>query len=212
VAEVCREAGVLLVVDSVICGFGRLGGWYGIERFGVVPDMITFAKGVTSGYLPLGGVIVSDEIAEPFWRAPDSPMFRHGATYAGHAACCAAALANLDILEREGLVSRGREMEGALMDALEPMASDAAVSEVRGGTGLLAAVGIEADAVPDVANAVAEVVRVARAEGVLVRGLAAGIAVSPPLTAQPEHFQMTADAIAAGLRSVARARSNVASS
>src|SRR5207302_1006478 len=67
VARICREAGVLLVVDSVICGFGRLGTWFGIERFDVMPDMICFAKGVTSGYLPLGGVVVSGEIAEPFW-------------------------------------------------------------------------------------------------------------------------------------------------
>jgi adenosylmethionine-8-amino-7-oxononanoate aminotransferase len=212
VAEVCREAGVLLVVDSVICGFGRLGSWYGIERFDVVPDMITFAKGVTSGYLPLGGVVVSDEIAEPFFRAPDSPMFRHGATYAGHAACCAAAMANLDILESEGLVTRGRELEGALMDALEPLASHPAVSDVRGGTGLLAAVGIDPDAVPDLATAVAQVVKKARAEGVLVRGLGAGVALSPPLTAQPEHFQMAADAIGAGLAALAEQRSNVASS
>jgi putrescine---pyruvate transaminase len=212
VAAVCREAGVLLVVDSVICGFGRLGSWYGIERFDVVPDMITFAKGVTSGYLPLGGVIVSDEIAEPFWRAPDSPMFRHGATYAGHAACCAAALANLDILEGEGLVTRGRELEGALMEALEPLRSHSAVSEVRGGTGLLAAVGIDPAAVPDIAAAVAGVVKHARAEGVLVRGLAAGVALSPPLTAEPEHFQLAADAIGAGLATLAGQRSNVASS
>jgi adenosylmethionine-8-amino-7-oxononanoate aminotransferase len=212
VAEVCREAGVLLVVDSVICGFGRLGTWYGIERFDVVPDMITFAKGVTSGYLPLGGVIVSDEIAEPFFRAPDSPMFRHGATYAGHAACCAAAMANLDILEKEGLVARGRELEGALMDAFEPLASSPVVSEVRGGTGLLAAVGIDAAAVPDMGTAVAQVVKQARAEGVLVRGLGAGVAVSPPLTAEPEHLQMAADAIGAGLAVLAEQRSNVASS
>ena len=68
-AEVCRENGVLLVVDAVICGFGRLGTWYAIERWDVVPDMIVFAKGVTSGYLPLGGVIVSDTVAEPFWDA-----------------------------------------------------------------------------------------------------------------------------------------------
>jgi adenosylmethionine-8-amino-7-oxononanoate aminotransferase len=98
------------------------------------------------------------------------------------------------------------------MDALEPLASDPSVSEVRGGTGLLAAVGIDPDAVPDMADAVAQVVKGARSEGVLVRGLAAGIALSPPLTAEPEHFQQAADAIAAGLRSVARQRSNVASS
>ena len=212
VARVCRETGVLLVVDSVICGFGRLGTWYGIERFDVVPDMITFAKGVTSGYLPLGGVVVSDQIAEPFWGEPDAPMFRHGATYAGHAACCAAALANLDILESEGLVSRGRELEGALMEAFEPLASHPLVAEVRGGTGLLAAVELDADALPDRATAVAEVAKQARSEGVLVRALAAGIAVSPPLTALPEHLQLTAEAIGSGLGSLANWSPNVASS
>ena len=95
--------------------------------------MITFAKGVTSGYLPLGGVIVSDRVAEPFWRAPGGPVFRHGATYAGHATCAAAALANLAILEREGLIARGRELEAPLHDALLAVAGHPAAGEVRGG-------------------------------------------------------------------------------
>ena len=202
VAEACRESGVLLVVDSVICGFGRLGTWYGIERWDVTPDMITFAKGVTSGYLPLGGVIVGDHIAEPFWREGAGLMFRHGATYAGHATCCAAALANLDLLERDGLLRRGRELEGALFDALAPLADHPEVSEVRGGTGLLAAVELDADAFPDRADAVGRVVRVARGEGVLVRALGAGIAVSPPLTVEVEHLELAARAIGAGLESL----------
>jgi adenosylmethionine-8-amino-7-oxononanoate aminotransferase len=113
VADVCRQAGVLLIIDAVICAFGRLGTWFGIERWGVQPDMIVFAKGVTSGYLPLGGVVVSDRVAEPFWSGPGAPVLRPGATYAGHRTCCAAALANLDILERERLVSRGRELSEA---------------------------------------------------------------------------------------------------
>jgi putrescine---pyruvate transaminase len=121
-------------------------------------------------------------------------------------------MANMDILENEGLVTRGRELEGALMEALEPLAANPVVSEVRGGTGLLAAVGIDSGAVPDMANAVAQVVKQARAEGVLVRGLGAGVAVSPPLTAEPEHFQMAAEAIGAGLAVLAEQRSNVASS
>ena len=112
---------MLFVADSVICGFGRLGTWFGVERFGVEPDMITFAKGVTSGYLPLGGVVVAEHVAEPFWQAPGGPVLRHGATYAAHAACCAAALANIELLERDGLLTRGRELEGALHDALKPL-------------------------------------------------------------------------------------------
>jgi adenosylmethionine-8-amino-7-oxononanoate aminotransferase len=94
---VCRRHGVLVVADCVIAGFGRLGGWLGVERFHLRPDLITFAKGVTSGYLPLGGVIVAPEVAAPFWDEPGR-MFAHGATYGGHATCCAAALANLDVL------------------------------------------------------------------------------------------------------------------
>ena len=89
VADLCAEHGILLVIDRVICAFGRLGTWFGIERWpDVRPDMITFAKGVTSGYLPLGGVIVSGEVAEPFFAQPGGPMLRHGATYAGHPTCC----------------------------------------------------------------------------------------------------------------------------
>ena len=102
----------------MICAFGRLGTWFGVERWGDVrPDMITFAKGVTSGYIPLGGVVVSGKIAEPYYT-PGGPMFRHGATYAGHPAACAAALAVLDIYEAENLIPRGRELEGPLADGL----------------------------------------------------------------------------------------------
>src|ERR1035437_3870201 len=89
VAEICRRTGVLMILDSVICAFGRLGTWFGIERWGVEPDMITFAKGVTSGYLPLGGVMVSGRVAEPFWDRPDAPPLRHGPTYSGHPTCAA---------------------------------------------------------------------------------------------------------------------------
>ena len=79
---------MLLVIDSVICGFGRLGTWFGVERWeDVRPDLITFAKGVTSGYLPLGGVVVSGAVAAPFFDEPGGPMLRHGATYAGHPTC-----------------------------------------------------------------------------------------------------------------------------
>ena len=143
VADLCEEHGILLVIDSVICAFGRLGTWYGIERWpDVRPDMITFAKGVTSGYLPLGGVVVSGDVAAPFFGEPGGPILRHGATYAGHPSCCAAAMAVLDAYEAEGLIERGRELEGPLRDALAPLGAHAAVGEVRAGLGLLAAVEI----------------------------------------------------------------------
>jgi adenosylmethionine-8-amino-7-oxononanoate aminotransferase len=200
VADLCAEHGVLLVIDSVICGFGRLGTWYGIERWpDVRPDMITFAKGVTSGYLPLGGVVVSDAVAAPFFENAGGPMFRHGATYAGHPTCCAAALAVLDIYEGEGLIERGRELEGALAEALAPLAAHPAVAEVRAGLGLLAAVQIAPEVLQRDAGAIARIAQGAREAGVLVRPLLGAVAMSPPLIVEQEHLQMLADAIGNGL-------------
>ncbi len=194
VAAICEEHAVLLVIDSVICGFGRLGSWLGIERFRVRPDLICFAKGVTSGYLPLGGVIVSGRVAEPFW-SQGAPAFRHGPTYAGHAACCAAALANLDILEQEGLIERGAQLELPLLRALMPLAESAAVAEVRGGVGMLAAVALSEEILQARPDAVSLLLSGARRRGVLVRALAGAVAISPPLTATVEHFEMIAQAL-----------------
>src|SRR5215207_6266967 len=167
VADLCEEHGILLVIDSVICGFGRLGTWFGVERWPEVrPAMITFAKGVTSGYLPLGGVAVSGEVAAPFFGEPGGPMLRHGATYAGHPTCCAAALAVLDAYESDGLIERGRELERPLTDALAPLADHSAVGEIRSGIGLLGAVGLSEDALAADPRAVARVAAGARAAGV----------------------------------------------
>src|SRR3954451_4723599 len=121
VADLCAEHGILLVIDAVICGFGRLGTWFAVERWpDVKPAMITFAKGVTSGYLPLGGVVVGEEVSGPYFEASGGPMFRHGATYAGHPSVCAAANATLDIYEREDIIRRGQDLEAPLYEALKP--------------------------------------------------------------------------------------------
>jgi putrescine aminotransferase len=198
-AALCERTGVLLIVDSVICGFGRLGTWFGIERWGVKPSMIVFAKGVTSGYLPLGGVVVSEQIAEPFWSTPGGPVLRHGPTYAAHPTCCAAALANIAVLERDRLIDRGRELEGDLLDALKPFADHQAVAEVRGGVGLMAALALTDDALEQHPDAVTRIVMAAREDGVLVRPLARAVAVSPPLTVDTEHFALIAGALERGL-------------
>jgi adenosylmethionine-8-amino-7-oxononanoate aminotransferase len=208
VASACKRHGVLLVVDSVICAFGRLGNWFGPERWEVRPDMITFAKGVTSGYLPLGGLMVDGRVAEPFWGSTDAPPFRHGATYAGHAACCAAALANLDILENERLIPRGRELEGELLAALAALDDHPLSGGARGGVGLLAAVELDAGLLTSRPGAVSEAFALMRERGVLVRALPSSIAVSPPLTATPEHFALITEALAESLDVLAaRARS-----
>lgn len=195
IAEICQEHGILLVVDSVICAFGRLGTWWGIERWDVEPDMIVFAKGVTSGYLPLGGVVVSGKVAQPFWEEPGGPMLRHGPTYAGHPTCCAAALANLDVLENDGLLSRGRELEGDLLAVLEPLAEKGTVSEVRGGLGLLGAVEIAPDVLKENPKAVVQAQKLVREAGVLVRPLSTGLALSPPLTIDKEGLSLIGEAL-----------------
>ena len=202
VAAVCAEYDVLFITDSVICGFGRLGSWFGVERWSLEPDMIVFAKGVTSGYLPLGGVVASARVAEPFWSEPGH-MFRHGATYAGHAACCAAGLANLDILERENLIPRGAALERNLFDALSRLRDHELVTEIRGGTGLMGAVGLDLDAGPSV---VAEVFAATRERGVLTRPLGAGLAMSPPLTIEPNEIELIASTIGDALDAVVGAR------
>ncbi len=203
VAALCERTGVLLVIDAVISGFGRLGEWFGPERWGIRPAMITFAKGVTSGYLPLGGVVISGEVAAPFWDEPAPPWFRHGPTYSGHPTCCAVALANLDIIEREGLLRRGLELEGELVSALAPLGEHALAAGVRGGVGALAAVALSPELLARVPNAVQRVWTAARERGVLVRPLGDAVALSPPLVATREDIDRAATAISDALDAVA---------
>ena len=131
VREICDKHGVLLASDAVICAFGRLGEWFGIERFDVVPDMTSFAKGVTSGYLPMGGVVVNDRIASTLKE--NASMFMHGSTFGGHPVSSAVALENIAIMEREKLLQNVHYLEGHFGDELKRMAADhPIVKEVRG--------------------------------------------------------------------------------
>jgi putrescine---pyruvate transaminase len=203
VAELCRRTGVVFVVDAVINAFGRLGTWFAAERFGVRPDMITFAKGVTSGYLPLGGVVVSGRIAEPFWERGGT-MFRHGPTYSAHPTCAAAAMANLDIIRRENLLGRGMELEGEIATALRTLEGRELVGEVRAGIGALGAVAFDGEALAAHPDLPARVFAQARARGVLVRPLGDGVAISPPLTVTREEVDHAAEVIGEALDAVAR--------
>jgi putrescine aminotransferase len=202
VAALCQRTGVLYMCDSVIAGFGRLGSWFGIERFGVRPDLLTFAKGVTSGYLPLGGVVVSEKVAAPFWD--EGTWFRHGPTYSGHPTVCAAALANLDIMEREGLLERGNELEGEMASALGQLSDHPLVGEIRAGIGALGAVAFSREALAEAPDLSQRTFAAARERGVLVRGLADAVALSPPLVITREQVDHTAEVIAESLDAVAR--------
>lgn len=196
VRQICRDADILYISDEVICGYGRVGDWFASSRFDLRPDMATFAKGITSGYVPLGGVIVGPRISEPFWNG-EAGMFRHGYTYSGHATATAAAHPNLDIIERENLIGRALELEHELTDALAPLADHPLVTEVRSGVGVIAAV--QPDPAVIAADAtVPDRLRLAcREAGVLTRTLVGGaLQVSPALIVTREEL----DEIATGLK------------
>jgi adenosylmethionine-8-amino-7-oxononanoate aminotransferase len=132
VREICDEHGVLLVADEVICGFGRLGDWFGTTRYGIEPDLMTMAKGLTSAYAAMGALVASEKVIEPFFAEPAS-MFVHGITFGGHPVSCAIALANLEIIEREDLLGHVRRMTPVFRAAFDTLAEEhPMVGEVRG--------------------------------------------------------------------------------
>ena len=205
VEGICRERDVLLIVDEVISGFGRLGAWFGSDRYGISPDLMTCAKGLTSGYVPLSAVVASGRVREPFWEESAAP-FLQGGTYSGHPAACVAALANLGIIEREGLVERAAELEPVLEELLEPLRDLEGVAEVRS-AGLAAAVELDADLLAANPAAPAAAVAAARAEGVLTRALrGVALQISPPLVVTETELGTMVDGIAAGVRHAAAAR------
>jgi adenosylmethionine-8-amino-7-oxononanoate aminotransferase len=130
VREICDRHGVLLISDEVICSWGRLGYWFGSERYGYLPDMITTAKGITSAYAPMGALIAGDHIAEPFLHG--KATFSHGFTFGGHPVACAVALANIDLIEREELCERVLANEGPFREMLEGLRDLPIVGDVRG--------------------------------------------------------------------------------
>ncbi len=144
IREICDSYDVLLIADEVITGFGRTGDWFGLSRYSVQPDIVSFAKGITSGYFPLGGIGVSDTIAAAIDQGAGSSTWMHAYTYSGHPVGCAVALANLNILEREELLPRARELAEHLHIRLKQLESHSHVGEVRG-QGLMAAVELVAD-------------------------------------------------------------------
>jgi putrescine---pyruvate transaminase len=205
VQELCRRHDVLLIADEVITGFGRLGRWFGSERLGIDPDLITCAKAITSGYLPLGAVIAGERVQEPFWSSPGT-LFRHGFTYSGHPTACAAGLANLDLMTRERLVERVADLEPVLAAAVEPLRDAPLVSEVRAGLGLLAAIEFDADVRAADPGLVDRIVHACRDQGILTRGLAGrALQISPPYVITEAQLHAMAAGMAAAIETVAAA-------
>jgi putrescine aminotransferase len=144
IREICTKYDVLLIADDVITGFGRTGRWFGLDHYGIEPDIMQFAKGITSGYIPLGGIGVSDTVRDVINGVPAGKRWMHAFTYSGHPTCCAVALANIDILERERLVERAATGGARLLEGLRTLESLDCVGHVRG-QGLMAAVEVVAD-------------------------------------------------------------------
>lgn len=144
IREICDRYDVLLIADEVITGFGRTGEWFGLARYGIEPDIVSFAKGITSGYFPLGGIGVSDRIGAAIDGAAEDRTWMHSFTYSGHPAGCAVALANLEIIEHEGLVERAGVLGRRLLEGLRTLGSHPHVGDVRG-LGLMCAVELVAD-------------------------------------------------------------------
>lgn len=193
------ETGALFIADEVITGFCRTGDWFASSRFSLQPDLITFAKGVTSGYLPMGGVIAAPRVTEPFF-ADGAPMFKHGYTYSGHPTVAAAALANLDILEREQLAAHVLVLEPLLVEMLESLTDHPLVAGHRSGVGLLAAVVLDPErlaADPGFHMAVAKAVRTA---GLISRAIGGdALQLSPPLTITETELDEIASLMRIGL-------------
>ena len=187
--KLCDQHGAYLVFDEVITGFGRLGTWFGAHHYGVTPDFVTFAKGVTSGYQPLGGVFVGPRPSAALEASPDF-FLRHGFTYSGHATACAAALTNLQIIEREGLLARALVMGNRLSAGLCALAEDGSIDHVRGLGGMWAA------ALRPDQNAMA-IRDVMFDEGVVCRALNAdSLLFCPPLVTTDAQVDKIVDAVA----------------
>jgi len=144
VRRICTKHDVLFIADEVITGFGRTGQWFALTRWGVTPDILAFAKGITSGYLPLGGIMVSKAVLDTMLSVPYGDRWMHAYTYSGHATCCAVGLRNLEIIEQEGLVENAAKMGARLLAGMQTLEEFKAVGEVRG-LGLMVAVELVAD-------------------------------------------------------------------
>ena len=190
--RLCDHHGAFLVFDEVITGFGRLGTWFAADHYGVVPDLTTFAKAVTSGYQPLGGVIVGRAVRDPLESDPGF-LLRHGYTYSGHAGACAAGLANLEVMERESLPAAASAIGSALGAGLHSLAADGTIAEARG-DGAVWAAGLRPD--QD-----AMVVRDRMlAAGVITRAIGGDtLTFCPPLVATESHVGRIVDGLAAAL-------------
>jgi adenosylmethionine-8-amino-7-oxononanoate aminotransferase len=193
ISEICRRHDVLLILDEVITGFGRTGRWFGMEHWGIEPDLVSLAKGISSGYLPLSASVLSDRVYQTLRdKMPPGLPLMFGLTYNNHPACCAAALANINIIEREGLVDNARAVGAYLLERLrKSFGASPIVGDIRG-LGMLAAIEIVRDRetrepFPNPADP-AWIAQESFARGLIARALFQCVALAPPLCATREDI------------------------
>jgi adenosylmethionine-8-amino-7-oxononanoate aminotransferase len=206
IREICDKYEVLLIADDVITGFGRTGTWFGLQHYGIEPDIMQFAKGITSGYVPLGGIGVSDKVREVINGVGPAQRWMHAFTYSGHPTCCAVALANLDIMQREGLVARAADSGRRLLARLRTLESMDGVGNVRG-LGLMAAVEVVADKATKQLHAPALGVSQKLMDGMLDRGLYTRavmdcVCIAPPLMIADADLDRIVDIVAETIQAV----------
>ena len=196
IRQTIRQAGGLYISDEVITGFGRVGDWFAATKWDLRPDIMTFAKGVTCGYAPLGGIVAAPHIAEPFFTQSGN-IFRHGYTYSGHSVSCVAGIKVMEIIERENLIARAADLEEELYQALLPLEELPVVASIRRGVGALCAVQLE---LGDDETLPARAAFACRDAGVLTRAMAGGaLQVSPPFITTPEQVDEMARRFREGL-------------
>jgi beta-alanine--pyruvate transaminase len=199
VREICDKHGILLIFDEVICGFGRTGASFGAERFGVTPDLMTTAKGLTSGTVPMGAVLASKDIYDTFMTGPEGAIeFFHGYTYSGHPLAAAAGCATLDVYREEGLFERARGMEDKFADALHSLKGEPNVIDVRN-FGLIGAVELEPLEGQPTARAMG-IFRDCFDNGVIIRTTGDTLAFSPPLIIEEAQIDTVVETVRTALR------------
>ncbi len=184
VREICDRYGILLIIDEVICGFGRTGQWFGIDHFDIQPDLITMAKGISSGYIPLGAVGATDKVMAPI------EIFHHLHTYSNHPVACAAALKNIEIMQRENLIEHAYQMGRYFLERLGTLEYHPTVGEVRG-TGLWTAIDFTLDKkkkTPFPPNRLIHLIARARGKGLLIKTMGQAMEFAPPLIIQREEI------------------------
>ena len=198
--EICDKHGILLIFDEVICGFGRTGDNFAATRFGVTPDLITAAKGLTSGTVPMGAVLAKSEIYDTYMTGPDAAIeFFHGYTYSGHPLAAAAGCATLDVYEQEGLFERARSLEDDFADALHSLKGEPNVIDVRN-FGLIGAVELQGIEGQPTARAM-KVFRDCYDNGVIVRTTGDTVAFSPPLIVEKAQIETMIETVRTALNS-----------